>query len=313
MRLFILGLGYSAAVLARHGLKLGWQIGGSVREAEKALALKARGIDGVAFDADKDDAGGIAKRLRGADALLLSIPPGAGANLLPTRLEETIAREAHNLAWIGYLSTIGVYGDHDGAWIDETTPCTPLSERSKARLAAEQSWARLGEIAGKPVILFRLPGIYGPSRNALASLREGTAKRIVKPGQVFNRIHVDDIAAALAASIRTDASSAVYNVTDDEPAPPQDVVRHAAELLGLEPPPEVPFDEARLSPMAASFYAENKRVRNALIKRAIDFSPAFPSYREGLAALLALGEGRTGEGRTGEGRAGEGRAAEGRS
>jgi nucleoside-diphosphate-sugar epimerase len=191
------------------------------------------------------------------------------------------------------LSTIGVYGDHGGAWVDETTPCTPISARSKARLAAEASWTKLGSLAAKPVVVFRLPGIYGPGRNALASLREGTAKRIVKQGQVFNRVHVEDIATALITSIRDDVASAVFNLTDEEPGPPQDVVTYAAALLGVEPPPEIAFEQAQLSPMALTFYAENKRVRNALIKKAIGFRPSFPSYREGLDALFAEGEGRS--------------------
>jgi nucleoside-diphosphate-sugar epimerase len=291
MHLFILGLGYTAQALARRALLAGWRVGSTVRDAEKALGLAAEGIDALAFDADEDDIEEVAAKLREADALLVSIPPGAGADRLPEALAEAISGSAKRLAWIGYLSTIGVYGDHGGAWIDETTPCTPLSARSKARLAAEASWTKLGSVAGKPVIVFRLPGIYGPGRNALASLREGTAKRIVKPGQVFNRVHVADIATALRASILRDAESAAYNLTDDEPSPPQDVVAYAAGLLDVEPPPEIPFVEARLSPMAASFYAENKRVRNALIKKAIGFTPVFPSYREGLAALFAEGEG----------------------
>jgi nucleoside-diphosphate-sugar epimerase len=291
MHLFILGLGYSAQALARRALDAGWRVGGTVRDAEKALGLAAEGIEALAFDADEDDVDDVATKLREADALLISIPPGNGADRLPERLAATVVRDAGRLAWIGYLSTIGVYGDHGGAWVDETTPCTPLSARSKARLAAEGSWTKLGSLAGKPVIVFRLPGIYGPGRNALASLREGTAKRIVKPGQVFNRVNVEDIATALRASILDDVAGAVYNLTDDEPSPAQDVVTYAATLLGVEPPPEIPFEEAKLSPMAASFYAENKRVRNTLIKKALGFTPAFPSYREGLEALFADGEG----------------------
>jgi nucleoside-diphosphate-sugar epimerase len=221
----------------------------------------------------------------------VSIPPGPAVDLLPERLAGTIIGDAERLGWIGYLSTVGVYGDHDGAWIDETTPCVPVSGRSHKRLAAEARWTALGGRADKPVIVFRLPGIYGPGRNALAALRSGTARRIVKPGQVFNRIHVEDIARALSASVINDTESAIYNLTDDEPSPPQDVVAYAAELLGVEPPPEIAFEDAMLSPMAASFYGESKRVRNTLIKRALDFAPAFPSYREGLQALLAQGEG----------------------
>jgi nucleoside-diphosphate-sugar epimerase len=296
MRLFVLGLGYSATVLARRVLDRGWQVGGTVRGAQKARSLRDDEIEAIAFDADRVDPGALAAPLRQADALLVSIPPGPGADLLPERLEETISRHAVRLAWIGYLSTVGVYGDHGGAFVDETTACAPSSKRAQARLAAEVAWTGLGRRAGKPVIVFRLPGIYGPKRNALVALRNGTAKRIVKPGQVFNRVHVEDIGAALAISITGDTESSVYNLTDDEPSPPQDVVAYAALLLRIEPPPAIPFEEARLSPMAASFYAENKRVRNEHIKRATGFSPAYPSYREGLQALFASGEGVSNEG-----------------
>jgi nucleoside-diphosphate-sugar epimerase len=292
MHLFILGLGYSARALARRAVDAGWRVGGTVRDAERALGLAADGIEALAYDADGDDVEDVAARLAESDALLMSIPPGDGADRLSERLAETVLRDAGRLAWIGYLSTIGVYGDHGGAWVDETTPCAPLSARSKARLAAEASWLKLGSLVAKPVIVFRLPSIYGPGRNALASLREGTAKRIVKPGQVFNRVHVEDVATALMASILDDVESAVYNLTDDEPSPSQDVVAYAASLLGVAPPAEIPIEEAPLSPLAASFYAENKRVRNALIKKAIGFKPAFPTYRDGLDALFAAGEGR---------------------
>jgi nucleoside-diphosphate-sugar epimerase len=292
MHLFVLGLGYSAQTLARRALDAGWRVGGTVRDNEKALRLAEGCIEALAFDADKDDVEAVAARLATADALLVTIPPGAGADRLPERLAEAMSQNAPRLAWIGYLSTIGVYGDHGGGWVDETTPCTPISARSMARIAAEASWTKLGCLVAKPVIVFRLPGIYGPGRNALVSLRGGTAKRIVKPGQVFNRIHVVDIATALMTSICDDVASAVYNLTDDEPAPPQDVIAYAASLLRIEPPPEILFEQAQLSPMAASFYAENKRVRNTLIRKAIGFAPEFPSYREGLDTLFAEGEGR---------------------
>jgi nucleoside-diphosphate-sugar epimerase len=173
--------------------------------------------------------------------------------------------------WIGYLSTVGVYGDHGGAWIDETTPATPMQERSRWRLAAEDKWLTLGQRSCKRAQVFRLPGIYGAGRSAIERVREGTAQRIVKPGQVFNRVHVDDI----------------YNVTDDEPAPPQDVIAYAAELLHMPAPPEIAFEDARLSPMAASFYAENKRVSNARMRNELGVTLKFPSYREGLQAILA--------------------------
>jgi nucleoside-diphosphate-sugar epimerase len=289
MNLFILGLGYSATVFARRKLAEGWRVSGTVRSPEKAKALLAEGIEACTFDARTREIGTAASALREAEALLVSIPPAGENDPLPETLSQPIA-EAGRLRWIGYLSTIGVYGDHGGAWVDETTPCRPSSARSRARLAAEASWSRLGTQARIQVISFRLPGIYGPDRNALVALREGKARRIIKPGQSFNRVHVEDIATALGLSLKKDVASAVYNVTDDEPSPPQDVVAFAAGLLGLAPPPEASFEAAKLSPMAASFYAENKRVRNDLIKRRLAFAPAFPSYREGLRELLRQGE-----------------------
>jgi nucleoside-diphosphate-sugar epimerase len=289
MKLFVLGLGYSATLFANRLLADGWQVGGTTRSPEKSKMLQGHGIEAVIFDMENPDCGELATQFRSVDALLVSVPPGADGAMLPRELAEMIAEASPQLRWIGYLSTIGVYGDHGGAWIDEATDCRPMSERSRARLAAEASWTGLGQSCGKPVIVFRLPGIYGPSRNAIEALRSGTARRIVKPGQVFNRIHVADIATALSRSIIMDQESAIYNLTDDEPSPPQDVIAYAAKLLGVDAPPEIAFEEAKLSPMAASFYAESKRVRNALIKRALAFSPAFPSYREGLRAILDSG------------------------
>jgi nucleoside-diphosphate-sugar epimerase len=289
MNLFILGLGYSATFLARRKLAEGWRVSGTVRSPEKAKALRAEGIEACTFDARAGDFGTAASALHEAEALLVSIPPAGENDPLPETLSRPIA-EARGLRWIGYLSTIGVYGDHGGAWVDETTLCRPSSARSRARLAAEASWSRLGTQARIPVIRFRLPGIYGPGRNALVAIRERKARRIIKPGQIFNRVHVEDIATALGLSLKKDIASAVYNLTDDEPSPPQDVVTFAAGLLGFAPPPEVSFEDAKLSPMAASFYAENKRVRNDLIKRRLAFAPTFPSYREGLRELLRQGE-----------------------
>jgi len=290
MKLMILGLGYTATIFARRRRAAGDQVAGTVRDAERARALRAEGIAAMPFEAQAGELGPVAAALREAEALLVSVPPAPAGDPLPERLAADV-RDAARLRWIGYLSTVGVYGDQGGAWIDETTPCAPQSARGRARLAAEEGWSELGRSAGKPVIVFRLPGIYGPSRNPLQALRAGSARRIVKTGQVFNRVHVGDIATALDASLAADTAGAVYNLTDDEPAPPQDVVAFAARLLNMAPPPEIPFEEAGLSPMAASFYGENKRVRNDLIKRALGFIPAFPSYREGLQALLAAGEG----------------------
>jgi nucleoside-diphosphate-sugar epimerase len=290
VNLFAFGLGYSAAHFVRRYRYRFEKIAGTVTSDGKAAALHAEGIETFVFDGAGADPG-IASALNGADALLVSIPPDAEGDPTLRHFAAAIAA-APRLAWIGYLSTVGVYGDHGGGFVDEDTPARPVSARSRERLAAENAWLRLGAGAGKPVHVFRLAGIYGPDRNALAQLAAGTARRIVKPGQVFNRIHVEDIAAVLAASIARPRAGAVYNVADDEPAPPQDVVAYAAGLAGVAPPPAVAYAEARLTGMAASFWGECKRVSNRRIKDELGVALSYPSYREGLAALHAAGEGR---------------------
>ncbi len=233
-------------------------------------------------------------RLAAADVVLVSVPPG-------TSVDPVLARFGRKLAAIKrpqkilYLSTIGVYGDHGGAWVEETQAPTPVSERSLVRVQAEKAWAAVGRDRSKAVHVLRLSGIYGPGRNALLNLAAGRARRLNKPGQVFNRIHVEDIARALAALIAYPGENDVWNVTDDEPAPPQDVVAYAAELMGVAPPPEQDFETAELTPMARSFYGENKRVANRKIKTELGLELAFATYREGLAALWADGEGRLSE------------------
>jgi len=224
-----------------------------------------------------------------ADAVVVSVQPSEDGDAALKLLRNALA-SAPRLRWICYLSTIGVYGDQGGAWIDEVTPVKPSNARTRQRVAIEQDWLALGRESGKPVQIFRLSGIYGPGRNAISKLREGTATRLIKPGQVFNRIHVDDIAGVLMASLERPRNGAIYNVTDDEPGPPQDVITFAAELTGLEPPPEIPFEQAQLSPMAASFYGESKRVSNALVKRELGYAFRYPTYREALRALAAAGE-----------------------
>ncbi len=229
----------------------------------------------------------IADALSETTHLVISAAPGADGdpalNLLPERLGSAMPR----LQWIAYLSTVGVYGDHGGAWVDETSECRPVSDRSVVRLAAEKAWMAAAAGADVPVAVLRLSGIYGPGRNALVNLAKGTARRIVKPGQVFNRIHVDDIAGALAHLARLDLGG-VFNVTDDEPSPPQDVIEYAADLMGVTPPPEIPFDEADLSPMARSFYGELKRVSNARLS-ATGYRFRYPDYRSALDAMWREG------------------------
>lgn len=288
MKLLILGLGYSAGFFARAALARGWEVTGTVRSAERAAELSREGIRTLVFGGFAVSTA-LAKAVAEAEAVLVSVQPAEDGDPVLQRLRGDLAA-APALRWIGYLSTIGVYGNQDGAWIDETQPVKPGNARNTLRVAIEQDWLALGRDSGKAVQIFRLAGIYGPGRNPVAKLREGKSTRLVKPGQVFNRIHVDDIAGILMASLARPRNGAIYNVTDDEPAPPQDVVSFAAELTGLEAPPEMPFSEARLSPMAASFYGENKRVSNALVKRELGYAFRYPSYREALRALTAAGE-----------------------
>lgn len=276
-RLFCLGLGYTALALARRLMAEGWQIGGTCREPDKAAVLQAAGIDAIVTPTDPD------RLIANATHLLASVPPDAGGDPALALWRPAIARHP-GLAWAGYLSTTGVYGDRDGGWVDESSPLEPTGERGRRRVEAEAAWSAL--LPGVPVHLFRLAGIYGPGRSALDTVRAGRAQRVVKPGQVFSRVHVDDIAQVLAASIARPRPGAVYNVCDDNPAPPDEVIAYACELLGVEPPPEMPFDRAALSDMARSFYADNKRVANRLIKTELGVRLAYPDYRVGLKALL---------------------------
>ena len=226
-----------------------------------------------------------------AEALLISIAPDRQGDPVLARFADTLA-QCRKLRRIIYLSTIGVYGDHAGAWVDETSETAPRSERGQARFVAEGQWRVLGDTMNIPVQILRLAGIYGPGRNLLVKLREGDARRIVKPGQKFNRTHVDDVAQAIALTLASDGPGGVWNVADDEPAPPQDVIAFAAQLLGMAPPPEEPFETAQITPMARSFYADNKCVSIDKLKRELGFKPRYPTYREGLRALAEAGEGR---------------------
>ncbi len=233
----------------------------------------------------------IAADLAQSDAVLISVPPSEGGHDRVLSVYGDDLAKAQHLRWIGYLSTIGVYGDHGGAWIDESTPPRPVGGRSRRRLAAEQEWLAFGAVHHIPVHVFRLAGIYGPGRNQLVQLAQGKARRIVKPGQVFNRIHVADIAQVIEASIKNPRATAIYNVADDEPAPPQDVLVFAASLCGADPPPEIPFETADLSPMSRSFFSETKRVRSNLVRDELGVRLQYPTYRQGLTALRADGEG----------------------
>jgi nucleoside-diphosphate-sugar epimerase len=283
--LFCFGLGYSATAAAKRLAARGWRIAGTSTTAEGAARIAALGYHGAVFDG-RIQSEAVARALKSATHVLLSIPPdGDGDPAYRAHAHDLAA--SRSLTWIGYFSTVGVYGDAGGGWVDENTPARPASERGRRRLESELAWARLGQEAGKTVTIFRLPGIYGPGRSAIEDLRSGTARRIIKPGQVFNRIHVDDIAVAVEAAALSEGTGGVYNVTDDLPAPPQDVVAYGAELLGLPCPPDLAFATAELSPMARSFYSESKRVANARIKAELGLNLQFPTYREGLAAIAA--------------------------
>jgi len=273
------GHGYSAQALGRRLLPQGWRIFGTTRSPERADALRAEGVTPLLWEHDD-----IAAALDAATHLLSSVAPSETGDPVLARHRDAIAAAAPRLAWAGYLSTTGVYGDHQGGWVDEETPLTPSTERGRRRVAAEAEWQA---IPGLPLHIFRLAGIYGPGRGPFAKVRARTARRIVKPGQVFSRIHVDDIAQVLAASIDRPRPGAVYNLCDDDPAPPQDVIAYAAGLLGVAVPEAIPFDEAKMSPMARSFYAESKRVSNRRIKEELGVRLIHPDYRSGLRALLA--------------------------
>jgi nucleoside-diphosphate-sugar epimerase len=279
--LFIFGLGFSSQALAQRVKGDYASIGGTVRTEEKAARLREAGIEALVFDGESASDAVIAATRR-ATHIVQSIAPGTAGDPVIALLREALIG-AENLEWIGYLSTVGVYGDHGGAWVDEATPPNPQSGRSVERVRAETEWQILGEERHVPVALFRLSGIYGPGRNALVQIAEGTARRLVKPGQVFNRIHVADIATAVAAGAARKASG-VFNVTDDEPGPPQDVVAFAAEIAGKPVPPAIDFETADLSPMARSFYGENKRVGNKRLAPDLGVRLAYPTYREGLTA-----------------------------
>lgn len=292
--LFCFGLGYSAShYIADFGARF-HRIAGTVRTREKAAAIAAAGFGGHAVEAFVFDGGEAALEMNAAlmdaDAMLVSVPPQARGDSVLALFSEIVAGAPH-LETIVYLSTVGVFGDHNGAWVDEATPPAPLSERSRERLAAEQAWSALGAHAGKSVAILRLAGIYGPGQNALTQIARGSAKRIDKPGQVFNRIHVADIAQAIEATFERGADG-IFNVTDDEPTAPGVPIAYAANLMGVTPPPETSFAEAArsMTPMALSFYGESKRVRNAKLKRALGVTLRYPSYREGLRALFESGE-----------------------
>lgn len=272
------GHGYSARALTLRLLPKGWRVIGTTRSRQKFGELRAEGVEPARFPGDD-----LSTALEQATHLLVSAGPTDRGDPVLNELREEIVARAPHLDWVGYLSTTGVYGDHQGDWVDEETPLSPSTHRGQWRKEAEAAWQA---IPGLPLHIFRLAGIYGPGRGPFAKVRARTARRIIKEGQVFSRIHVEDIAQVLEASIARPNPGAVYNVCDDDPAPPQDVIAHAAELLGMPLPPAIPFDEAEMTPMARSFYAESKRVRNHRIKAELEVRLIYPDYRAGLRALL---------------------------
>ncbi|MEO0945463.1 MAG: SDR family oxidoreductase [Pseudomonadota bacterium] len=273
--LLSIGHGFSARALAPRLVRQGWRVIGTSRSPAKSGQLVRQGVEPLVWPGDR-------LPIEQATHLLTSVAPGADGDPVLNEMGETL-RAAKHLQWVGYLSTTGVYGDHQGGWVDESATLSPSTKRGQARVEAEAAWQAL-EL---PLHIFRLAGIYGPGRGPFAKVRNGTARRIIKENQVFSRTHVEDIASVLEASIAKPNPGAAYNVCDDDPAPPQDVIAHAAELLGLPLPPAIPFEEAEMTPMARSFYAESKRVRNTRIKEELGVKLRYPDYRSGLAALLA--------------------------
>jgi nucleoside-diphosphate-sugar epimerase len=283
--LLCFGFGFSAAALAQILDRTEWQITGTSRSDAGVAAIDAQNCNGIRFDA-------LTSIPDSVTHIVSSVPPDeAGDPVLQKFGQELAARtgqftRAGQFNWVAYLSTTGVYGDHSGEWVDEETPLAPSTERGHRRLRAEMAWLTLHSQHGLPVQLFRLAGIYGPGRNQLEGLKKGTARRVIKPGQIFSRIHVSDIAGILEASMARPNPGRAYNVADDLPAPPQDVVAYAAKIMALPLPPEEDFASANLSSMARSFYAESKRVSNARVKSELGYQFKFPDYRAGLADLL---------------------------
>jgi nucleoside-diphosphate-sugar epimerase len=274
LTLYCAGYGYSAAALAKRLITQGWRVKGTTSKDAKQAEMAVLGVEAVSWPP-------VANDLAGVTHFLVSAGPDEAGDPTLREAKDVIANASFD--WVGYLSTTGVYGDHGGGWVDEDTPLTPSTKRGALRVRAEAEWRDMN----LPLHIFRLAGIYGPGRGPFSKVRNGTARRIEKPGQVFSRIHRDDIAAALEASIEAPNPVRAYNLCDNEAAPPQDVIAYAAELLGVEPPPLTPIDQVEMSPMAASFYAESKRVSNQRLREELGVKLKHPTYREGLAATLA--------------------------
>ncbi len=287
MGVFFFGMGYSSQASARAIRAIvdtNMKIFGTTRSRPRADELLRAGIRLHAFDG-REPGVMLGADLVRADKVIISIPPAKGADPVLAHHQKELGR-AENLDWLCYFSTVGVYGNADGAWIDESAPCNPKNERSKQRIKVEELWRNYARERKLPLAIFRIAGIYGPGRSSLDKLRTGKAHRIIKSGQVFNRIHVDDIGRITALAMRSKLSG-TFNLSDDEPAPPQDVVAYSAEMADITPPQEVAFEDADLSDMARSFYSDNKRVSNAAIKKTLGIELLYPTYREGIKAIFA--------------------------
>ncbi len=285
-KLFCFGYGYTCDFLGRalQQSDPSWQLAGTTRDATKKQVLRSRGIQAHSFDTEIP-LGDPQEYLRGTTHLLISTPPDQdGDQVFRYHAEDLL--NIPTLEWVGYFSTTGVYGDRDGGWVDETTPLRPSSIRGTRRARAEEQWVNFAKDNNLPVHVFRLAGIYGPGRSALDSVRAGIARRIIKPGHAFSRVHVDDSVQVLMHSFAKPNPRAVYNVTDDEAAPSHEVIAYACRLLGQAPPPLVRFEEANLAPITLSFYSENKRVKNDKIKQELGVQLKYPDYRSGLEGCL---------------------------
>lgn len=285
-KLFCFGFGYTASYLAQKLKPFGWKISGTTTETEKKTYLQKQGIETCLFDQNHPITDPH-ETFSDVTHLLLSVPPDADGDPVFNLHAQDLAA-LKNLEWVGYLSTIGVYGNQDGLWIDETAPTSPTSRRGSLRLKAEQQWETLCLNEGFPLHIFRLSGIYGPGRSAIDSVRSGTAKRIEKEGHAFNRVHVEDIVQTLIASMNSPRSGSIYNLADDAPSPSHEVIQFACNLIGIDPPPLIPFDQAEMPPIVRSFYKDNKRIKNDKIKDELGIELLYADYRRGLQACLHI-------------------------
>lgn len=282
--IFSFGYGYSSTFLGETLMREGWQVSGTTRDREKKGYLRSQGVKSFLFDHDIPLADPL-YILRDVTHLLISTPPDDLGDPTFNLHAEDLA-QLNNLEWVGYLSTTGAYGDRDGGWVDENTPPRPTTQRGSRRLKAEEQWLSLFKNNNLPVHIFRLAGIYGPERSAIDSVQSGIARRINKPGHAFSRIHVHDIVQVLRASIGAPAPGEIYNVCDDVPAPSHEVIAYACDLIGVEPPPLLHYEDADLAPITMSFYKDNKRVRNDKIKNELGVTLRYKSYKEGLEQCL---------------------------